>query len=241
VPSPTTALQIIEDALGLTRAVGVDQTLTPAEISDCLRQLNDLIENWSTQQLAVYGQANQTFNAIANQKVYTIGASGDWNTVRPVRIDSPAYSSLPIGSSTPSTYPCYPITQAEYNTIAFKDQTQDYPDYFLYVNEYPLGKITLWPVPTQATPITFSIDRIITQVASASASLSFPPGYVDAFKYNLAPRLASLFGRPATPEVLGLAVSTLADIKRANRTTPVLRYDSGITRGGRRYRDWRTG
>src|SRR4051812_40459978 len=86
-----TALQLIRDALGLTNAVGVDQTLTADETSDCLRVLNDLIEDWSTQNLAVYGLGDQTFNTIANQATYTVGAGADWVTNRPVRINEPAY------------------------------------------------------------------------------------------------------------------------------------------------------
>jgi len=239
MPSPTTALQIIEDALGLTRAVGVDQTLTASEVSDCLNALNDLIENWSTQKLAVYGQANQTFNTVSNQKVYTIGPSGDWNTVRPIRIDQPAYSTLPTGSATPVTFPCVPITQAQYNMIGVKDQTQQWPNFYLYVNEFPLGLITLWPVPNQVTAITFSIDRILTQVTSAAATLSFPPGYVKAFKYNLAVEIAPLFGQPVPAKVEATAVSSLADIKRANRVTPEMRYDPALRANGpRNWRMW---
>src|SRR4051812_35692083 len=101
----TTAQDVIEGALMLSRAVGVDETLTARELDDGLRIFNDLLENWSTQKLAVYGQQNQTFNTIANQASYSIGPAGTWNTVRPVRIDQPAYSELPTGAATPSTFP----------------------------------------------------------------------------------------------------------------------------------------
>lgn len=238
MPSPTTALQIITDSLMLSRAVGVDQTLTALEVSDSLRAFNDVVENWSTQQLAVYGQANQTFNTVANTATYTIGTGGTWSTTRPVRIGPIAYSSLPVGSSTPTTYPCVSITQEEYNLIGSKAQTQEYPEFFLYVNSYPLGSVTLWPVPSQVTPVTFTIDRILTQLTTAGASISFPPGYVEAFKYTLAVKLAPLFGKAVDPDVKAEAIRTLADIKRANKVTPVMQFDSALRpRAG--YVDWR--
>lgn len=238
MPSPTTALQIITDSLMLSRAVGVDQTLTALEVSDSLRAFNDLVEILSTEKLAVYGLANQTFNTIANQKAYTIGPSGDWNTVRPVRINPVAYSSLPVGASQPSTYPCTSITQEQYNLIGVKDQTQEYPDFFLYVNTPTLGTVTLWPVPSQVTPITFSIDRVLTQSATAATAISFPPGYAHMFKYNLAPMLAPYFGKQVDQEVKAEAVRSLADIKRANKVTPVMQYDAALRpRNG--YVDWR--
>jgi hypothetical protein len=231
MPSPTTVLQIGYDALYLSRAVGVDQTLTAQEGADVLRAFNDQLENFSTQKLAVYGLANQTFNTVANQKVYTIGPSGDFNTTRPIRIGNYAYSSLPVGASQPVTYPCAQITQEEYNLIAVKDQTQEYPNVFLYVNTYPLGTITFWPVPSQVTPVTFSIDRVLTQATTLGATISFPPGYVEAFKYNLAVRLAPLWGAQITQDVKDQAKQYLADIKRANKVTPVLQYDPALCRG----------
>lgn len=226
MPSPTTALQIIEDALGLTNAVGVDQTLTADETSDCLRKLNDLIELWSTQNLAVYGQANQSFNTVAAQATYTIGAAGNWNTVRPVRINEPAYTTIQA-----VTFPCQMINQADYNLIANKTQAGDYAIWYLYVNEYPLGLVTLWPVPSAIVPMTFSIDRIITQISSAATSLSFPPGYVDAFVNMLAIRLAPMFGKRASPDLIAASRESFGAIKRANMVPGLLKYDTALLGG----------
>lgn len=235
MPSPSTALQIIEDALGLTNSVGVDQTLTADETSDCLRKLNDVIENWSTQKLAVYGQADQTFNTVANQATYTIGVGGNWSTVRPVRINEPAYATV-----SGITFPYMSINQHDYDLIAYKAQPgggTDDGQCYLYVNEYPLGLITLWPVPNVVIPITWSIDRIITQVSTAATVLTFPPGYVDTFVNVLAVRLAPLFGKQASQDVKDQAKQSFADIKRANQTPVVLSYDVALL-GGNQYREY---
>ena len=207
------AMELLRGALGLTNAVGVDQTLSADEITDSLRVLNDLIEDWSTQGLAVYGQANQTFSTVAAQATYTIGIGGNWATTRPVRINTPGYSTI-----QGVTFPCVEITRAEYDTITNKAQPRAYPDYYLYVNEYPLGLVTLWPVPDAVTPITFSIDRVITAVPTAATALSFPPGYTKAFKYALGVELAPMFGKSITsyPDVAAIAAITLGNIKRAN-------------------------
>jgi hypothetical protein len=221
MPSPTTPLQVITDSLNLTRAVGVDETLTSLEVSDGLRAFNDLVENWNTQKLAVYGIADQTFTFVAGTGTYTIGTGGTFNTTRPERINSPGYTTVATGV----TLPCTSMTQQEYDLLPYKTQQNSYPWRFLYVNSYPLGILTFWPVPSEANTITLAIDRILTQAATATTSITYPPGYIEAFKYNLAPRLAALFGKPCPPDVLALATSTLADIKRANKVTPVMRYD----------------
>jgi len=229
LPSPTTAQEIIEDALGLVNAVGVDQTLTADEVSDSLRAFNDLLEIFSTRNLAVYGQANQTFNTVASQAVYTIGTGGNWNTTRPERINDPAYSTV-----NGITYPCTSMTQGEYNLIAYKAQPQEFPNRYLYVNEYPLGLVTLWPVPSAVTPVTFSIDRVLTAITSGGASLSFPPGYAMVFKYQLAIMLGPQFGvRLAKfPEVVATAQSSFADIGRANKKLRVMTYDPALGGNG---------
>lgn len=237
MPSPSTALQIIEDALGLTNAIGVDQTLTADQSTDGLRILNDLIEDWSLQNLAVWGQANQTFNTIAGQAVYTIGPAGNWNTTRPVWIGSPAYTTL-----NGVTFPCSPMNQEQYDLIAVKAQPQPYADFYLFVNDFPLGLVTLWPVPDQVLPITFSIERVLTQVATPATVVSFPPGYVNAFKYNLACMLAPRFGKKMAnyPDVEMRAARYLGNIKRANRKPVVSQYDSGVL-ADHYYGDWQRG
>src|SRR5436190_12327085 len=135
-----TALQLILDALALTNSVGADQTLTADETADALRALNDLIEDWSTQNLAVYGLGDQTFSTVAGQATYTVGVGGDWNTNRPVRINEPAYATVDS-----ITFPYSNITQRDYDRISYKDQPgggTDSAQYYLYVNEYPLGLVT---------------------------------------------------------------------------------------------------
>jgi hypothetical protein len=234
----TTALQLWRDALGLTNAVGVDQTLTAAETEDCLRVLNQLIDSWSTQNLAVFGQANQSFNTVVGQAVYTIGAGANWDTVRPVRIHDQAYSTYQGVS-----FPCVKITQEEYNGIPLKTQQQEFPDYFLYVNEFPLGLVTLYPVPSAIVPVTFTIDRVMDGVLSAATVLSFPPGYLRAFRYALAVELAPWFGKKITdyPEIVNLAATTFANIKRTNKKPRVMKVDPAFSDGGHAGGDWRTG
>jgi hypothetical protein len=221
MPSPTTGLDIIRGALNLTNALGVDQTPTASEVSDCLEAFNDLIEIFNTSSLAVYGSANQTFNTVAGQATYTMGTGGDWSTVRPVQINDPAYTVI---NST--SYPVYSMTQAEYNAIPVKTQPQPFAYRYLYVNSFPLGLLTLWPVPSEVAPITFSIDNQLTAISSAATSISFPPGYAMVFRYKLAIMLAPLFGRQMSqyPDVMRIATESFAEICRANKTLTVMQY-----------------
>jgi hypothetical protein len=217
----TTALEVIESALGLTNAVGVDQTLTADETADCLATLNDLIDSWSLERLTVYNSANETFNTVAGQAVYTIGPGGDWNTDRPIGITMTGYCTY-----QGVDFPVPNMTQEEYNSISIKTQQQQIVQRYLYVNDNPLGLVTLWPVPSEVVAMTFSTEGLLSVPALAATTLVFPPGYNRAFKYNLAVDLASLFGKNVPPAVAKIAQESLAAVKRANRTISVARFDS---------------
>lgn len=226
MPSPTTALQLIEGALALTNSVGADQTLTAQEVTIGLSVFNDLLESLSLDGLSVPGEANQSFLTIADQKEYTIGpAMADWTAERPIAIMEPAYATIQN-----VTFPYANLTQQQYNLIGYKEQPgggTDSPQFYMYVNSFPLGRVTLWPVPNAEFEITFSINYIFSSVSTAGATLTFAPGYANMFKYNLAVMLAPYFGKKMAnyPEIVALAKKSLGDIKRANNTPAVLQFD----------------
>jgi hypothetical protein len=234
MPSPTTVLNLVRGALGLTNAVGVDQTLTADEEATGLDVFNDVLEAWSIDNLMAYATANQTFNTIAGQSTYTIGIGGDWDTDWPVLIDEPAYITYQTVS-----FQIRQINQEQYNRIGLKTQQNIIPQWYLYVNSFPLGEITLWPVPQQALPVTWSIHRTLAAVTSTATTISFPPGYAKGFLYTLAVELAPRFGRRMTeyPDILAIQRQSLAEIKRMNNVPAMLQYESALL--GPQYYDYR--
>jgi len=207
------ALDIFKDALGLTNAIGVGQELTDDEAQMCLRAANRMLDNWSTQGLAVYGLAEQTFNTVTSQATYTIGPAGNWVTTRPIRIDDTAYTTYQSVS-----FPMSSMTQEEYDLIEYKTQPGVYATRYLFINDNPSGSITLWPVPNGVVQVTFSIDRVLTRLATLATTFTFPPGYEQAFVYNLAVVLGPQFGVQVSnyPDIKDIAMRSLGDIKKAN-------------------------
>jgi hypothetical protein len=208
-----TALDLFKDALSLTNALGVGQELTADESQTCLRVANRMLDNWSTQSLTVYGQADQTFNTVAAQATYTIGPTGNWVTTRPIHINDPAYTTYQSVS-----FPMLSMTPLEYDLIYYKTQPGVYPYRYLYSNDMPNGTITLWPVPSGIVPVTFTIERVLTTLTNLNTVFAFPPGYEQAFVYNLAILLGPQFGVEMSnyPDTKEIAASSLGDIKRAN-------------------------
>lgn len=223
MPSGVTAGVLVKSAMRLGGAIATGETPTPDELTDGLAAFNDLLENWSTQNLAVFGNAVESFPTVVGQAVYTIGPGGNWNTVRPIRINDNSYCTF-----QGVDFPVGRIGQDEYNLIALKTQQQPIIEKLLYVNENPLGKITLWPVPAQIVTISLDSDRVLTSVADTATVISMPPGYLLAMKHALWILMAPDYGRTIPDAVLNVAQSSFAAIKRANKVKRVARFDAAL-------------
>lgn len=234
MPSPTTAIDLITRSMRLAKILAAGETPTSDEATDALATLNDILENWSTEPMSVWGAAVEIFNTVAAQATYTIGPAGNFNTTRPERI-SGAYVRF-----NGVDFPVAIIGQAEYNEIGLKTQQQPIAEKLLYVTDFPLGLITLWPVPSQVVQLVLSNDRLLTQIATTATTINYPPGAAKALRYALATELCVEFGAPLDAALVALAADAKADYKRANMTPVKAAYDMALT-GAHGTGNWRTG
>ena len=205
-----TAQTLIDRACRLIGAVSSGESPSTAEPADGLIALNAMMDSWNTDRLTIYALTDVTKTLVANDASYTIGSGGDINTTRPLRIDG-AY--VTEGSTD---LPVEVISAAAWDAIADKTVTSNFPSLLYYEPSYPLGVVKIWPVPTDTNVLTLSVESQLTSFATAATSVSLPPGYERAIAANLAIEIAPEFGRPVPPEVLQLARSSLAAIKRRN-------------------------
>lgn len=218
-----TALDLIKGSMRLVGIIATGETPTSDEANDGLNTLNDLLETWSTQSLAVYGEANEIFATIAGQATYTIGPAGNFNTVRPVRI-SGGYCTFggvdfPVDTG---------MAQGEYDAIALKTMQQSIVERLMYINDNPLGRITLWPVPSGIIPLVLGTSRILTSIAALTTVIAFPPGYYITMKHVLGIMLAPDYGATPSAEVIEVARAGMASLKRANKTRKLASFDSAL-------------
>lgn len=222
MPSPISVLTLITSSMRLIGAVASGEDITPEEANDALLTLNDLLENWSVEKLSVWGALNQTFNLVAGQSTYTIGVGGNFNTGRPVAVDA-GYTVFGGVS-----YDLTPMNQYEYNSISIKTMQNQIPERMLYVNNFPLGQLTFWPVPTTNSPVTLTIGRVLTSPVTITDSLTGPPGFLKALRYCLAVELAPEFGVEASETVFGVAADAKGDYKKSNQVDVVARFDDAL-------------
>lgn len=214
---------LIRSSMRLIGAIATGETPSAEEVTDGLLVLNDMLENWSTETLSVWGSSNQTFILIANQATYSIGPAGNWNTTRPQDIDG-AYCTF--GGVD---FPIEVISQQQYNDISIKSMKQPITERLLYVNEFPLGVVAVWPVPTQNTLITLTMSRVLAFPVAVTDVLTGPPGFLKALRYCLAVEFAPEFGIEASATVIQVAADAKGDYKRANIPLAVSSYDDALT------------
>ncbi len=228
-----TALDLITGALRLIGAIATGETPSAAEANDGLITLNDMLDNWSTESLTMYGSDSQPFTLVPNQFDYEIGPGGDFDTARPVRITG-AYTTV-----QGEDFPIGLMGMDEYNRIPLKTQTQQIVERLVYINSNPFGTIKVWPVPTDAVPIILDADYILTSIPTLATVIAQPPGFALCMRYTLALLLAPDYGIEPNPAVIEIAKSSKANVKRANRTKQIAQFDLSLAAPGPEI--WQTG
>lgn len=228
----TSAGDQINGALRLIGMLAEGETPSAATSEDSLTALNQMIDSWNTERLSVFTTQDQVFTWPVNQATRTLGPTGNFVGNRPILVDDSTYFK---DTSNNLSFGVKIINQQQYNGIAVKNTTSTYPQ-VLYVNMgYPDITLTVYPVPT--APLEWHIVSVeeLTQPATLATTLSFPPGYLRAFRFNLACEIAAEFGVEPSPQVSRIAMTSKRNIKRINNPDDVMAMPYGIVANRQRY------
>jgi len=227
----TTAGDIIYGALRLIGQLAEGEVPSADTAQDALAAMNMMIDSWSTERLSIYSTQDQVFTWPANQATRTIGPTGDFVGLRPILLDDSTYYIAPNNLSfTPML-----INEDAYNAIVLKTVTSTYPQVLFANATFPNATYKIYPVPTQALVWHFISVLELSQPASLGTTLSFPPGYMRAFRYNLACELAPEFGVEASSEVKRIAMVSKRNLKRINNPNDLMAMPSALQRTSARY------
>ena len=209
----TTAADQINGALRLIGMLAEGEVPSAATSQDALTALNQMLDSWNTERLSIFSTIDQIFTWPASIRNRTLGPSGDFVGQRPVQIDDASYFRDP---STNVSYGLQIINQQQYDAIAIKTVTSTYPQLLWYNADMPNIDIYIYPVPLRTLEFHFISVNVLAQPATLDTVLSFPPGYLRAFRYNLACELAPEFGVEPSAQVRRIAVYSKRNLKRIN-------------------------
>lgn len=234
----STFLDIFKGALLAINSYAPGETPGASIVNVCRDACNDLLETWSNEHLTVFNNVENIFPLQAGKASYTIGAGGDFNIQRPLRITS-AYTRLTTGGYGSVDYPCTPVSDVVYTAIGLKGQPGPWPK-LVYMNaEFPLARLLFWPVPTGNGELHLWTDQLFSLVDDPTADVSLPPGYVRALKKNLALELAVIFGKMPSALLVRQASESKAAVKALNATpeTPAT-FDPAMVRSNANDAGW---
>lgn len=236
-----TLLELLRSSFRLVGVLHEGQGPNPDDIADALVVLNSMLEAWSIERLNIFTIQPATYTLTPFKQTYGIGpGSTDFNTVRPLRIETA--NVLTNGTSGPFELGLELLTIDQWAAIAIKSTQSTIPTRLFLDNQFPIANLNFWPVPSVSIQvILWTWQAIQTGFADTSVSLSFPPGYADAIRYNLATRLAPEWDCKIRPDVIDFARQTKAAIKRLNKPTDYLGCDPGMVTAPNGTWNWLTG
>ena len=227
-----TAGDIINGSLRLLGVLAEGEVPSAETSQDALNAMNQMIDSWNTERLAVFSTQDQVFTWPASAISRTLGPSGNFVGNRPIMLDDSTYYR---DAGTGVSYGIKIINQQQYDGIAVKTVTSTYPQVIWLNMNYPDIEMYVYPVPTRALEWHFiSVDEL-TQPATLATVLSFPPGYLRTFRYNLACEMAPEFGVEPSSQVRRIAMTSKRNIKRINNPDDVMSMPYSIVATRQRY------
>jgi hypothetical protein len=215
----TTAGDQINAALRLIGQLAESEQPSVATAQDALNAMNQMIDSWSTERLSVFATQDQVFTWPPNVISRTLGPSGDFVGNRPILLDDSTYFKDPTNGIS---FGIKIINQQQYDGIAVKTVTSTYPQVMWINMDYDSIDMYVYPVPTKALEWHFISVTELAQPATLDTVLSFPPGYLRAFKYNLACEIAAEFGVEPSQQVSRIAMSSKRTLKRINNPDDIM-------------------
>lgn len=185
-----TVRAIIQDALAEIGAIAATETPDAATEQFCLLRFQNQIDAWAADELTLSRQLRTAITWPSSTSSQTIGASGaDITAQRPVWVNQLNY--VTPGSSPQVEVVIAPMDQDSYAAQSIKDLSSGLPLAFFYQTmiDSLLGSITLWPVPNQQLTLYLYTPEAVDVPTTINSVLLGPPGYQEAFMYQLAKRL----------------------------------------------------
>lgn len=215
------AQDFIQSALRLVGALRSGNNLSADELNDCLLVLNDMMDGYSAERGTIFtvgpitkDQNGATLSLKANQQAYTLGnlnGNEDFLLARPPRLErvSIMYSA---SQATPVELAMEIYDDVRWQQIANKSTPSLLPQVCYPTGNYPDNTLYFWPIPTQANPVVLYAWMALSSFPDLETKFSFPPGYAEMLRYNLAMRLAAEF--PCDLQKLQVVAKLAADTKQ---------------------------
>lgn len=221
-----TVAELIRGAFRSLGVLAAEETPTAAEETNALESLNDMLDSWAGERLALFATLRSEYALTPGLSPHTIGTGGTFDTTRPVRVDR-ASLVTPAGGEVPLPL----LSDAEWQNAQGKT-AQGTPVGLWVESSYPLMQLHFIPIPTGPESLVLYTWQQLGRFPAVSTDFDMPPGYARALRYNLAKELAPEYGHTLSAELADVANESKSTLKRLNSQPSWLRSDPAVLQGG---------
>jgi hypothetical protein len=219
------------------RIAGITQRamITPSQdmYDEAIPELNRLLDSMSCDGRKIFKTAiSDPFTLTADQKIYTIGPGGDFDTDRPIHIRG---ANILFPTDPVVRREVYILDVDQWRGISVQD-VPGAPPYALYydrgMDENGCGKIYLrFQPPAGYSLELYTWDALQSNFTDKDNVAVFPQGYLHALVYQLAKSLAALNPNMAnmSPRAYQIADQALATLISLNTRSPRIQNDPALT------------
>jgi hypothetical protein len=240
-----TIQSIITGALRQLNVIGASEPPQAQDTAICLEALNALMDSLSNSLSNIFTITPLRFLLTANKEAYTLGPGGDWDTPRPMRIETANVMLYPaiggdgsIGQTSSTQF--FGLKLANYSQFAqqpLRFVGSTWPTMLYDDCAYPLRTVRLWPVPQNAFAIELWMWAPLSTYTDLTADLNLPKGYERYLTLKLAVEVAPEFGKQVSDTTRANLEQAETAIKTLNKQTQVVTpSDAGLSLTGRAQR-----
>jgi hypothetical protein len=233
-----TAGDIITDAFKKAGILGVGQSLDADDMQGGLDNLTDLVAQWQRKRWMVWHLVDTGLVSQGLQS-YTVAPGGDFNMMRPDKLEYAYFRQVLTSPNLPVDYPLTILTAYEdYADIALKT-LKSWPSYIFYDSGWPTGRVFPWPIPNaDLYEIHLVTKEQLPPVMSVSQGMNFPPEYIPAMRWNVLEYIKASYPEAqenpiAADRQARLARNALNVIRIANAQIPRMKMPRELARSGR--------
>lgn len=219
------------DALIEIGAIGQGETPAAADAQLALRWFQRQLDAWSAERQTMAIQKVLPFTWPPGESIQSIGPGGDIDAVRPTWLDTLNY--INPGSSPAQEVPVALVDPDIFAAIRIKGLQSNYPQQAYYTTDQDtvLGTLFVWPQPVTDLDMVAYYPVGVGVPATLDDILLGPPGYQEAYVYQLAERLLTPFA-VQNPTIVGSVRANseraFARMKRPNMQPGQLGVDAAL-------------
>ena len=221
-----TALGVITQALVAIGAYAQGESVSAADSQMALTWFQNQLDAFNADRLYLNVQTRVVHTLVSGTTQRSIGIGGDINTERPVFITGINY--IIPASNPPVETPMGRMDDDSYMNLSIKTLPSSLPTEFYYNETFPLGTLNFWPAVTQNVDIAIYSPQPSISATSLQSTIQGPPGYMEAFIFQLALRLSVPFAKQPNPLLVEMASQALARAKRPQLIPALMGVDAAL-------------